>query len=477
MTQNFFVTNNSISTQTYIFTVTSPVVPQTPATLMNGSVGLTITNTDSPSAQLDDNGNAIYTALIDGAGVQTLFNPAYALSCTPAFCSNSQSTDFGIPVPIGGPAALTSIGIRIQFDLSPGDSAGVTSVFNIVRDPGAADGDPPRVRPPRPRGGGSPTRLSARQPRLSIAGPGRERPGPWRSTPGVFPRSGTRVPSIPLEVWRIDEFQGVAGGVRAGTRFADVVRGPIWEGVPMRFLRARLASALVLTAVLSASSAHAVPLYHMWVVLGGNYADDGTLPLTFTPSSVGGSWSLDAPVADPNGTVTSWSSVYDTDPFVTNNVSVINTTGVVQTYIVGVTSPIVPQLPLTNMNGSIGMTITNNLVGSATLTSSAPNAVYRAFIDGLAVGPTAELASNPYTLTCAAALCSTTQNLSFGSPVPVLGPGANSSIGITLRFTLTPGDQASITSVFNIVAVPEPVTGALVGFGLLGLAVAGRKRA
>lgn len=59
----------------------------------------------------------------------------------------------------------------------------------------------------------------------------------------------------------------------------------------------------------------------------------------------------------------------------------------------------------------------------------------------------------------------------------MLGPGANSSIGITLRFTLTPGDQASITSVFNIVAVPEPVTGALVGFGLLGLAVAGRKRA
>lgn len=140
VTQNFVVTNNSGFTQTYVFTVTSPVVPQTPATLMNGSVGLTITNTASPSADLDDNGNAIYTALIDGVGVQTLFNPVYALSCTPAFCSDTDSADFGIPVPIAGPAALTSIGIRIQFDLSPGDSAGVTSVFNIVAIPEPVSG-------------------------------------------------------------------------------------------------------------------------------------------------------------------------------------------------------------------------------------------------------------------------------------------------------------------------------------------------
>lgn len=243
----------------------------------------------------------------------------------------------------------------------------------------------------------------------------------------------------------------------------------------MAFLRARFVTVAAVVAVLSAGAARAdsLPSYWMWVNLGGEVFNANTLPLDFVAAPNGGTWTLDGAAVGTNGSVLSWSSEYDVDPFVTNNVSVINTTGVVQTYVVGVTSPIVPQLPLTNMNGSIGITITNDPAGSATLTSVAPNAVYTANLDG---APVQTLANDPYSLTCAPGFCSTTQSFSFGSPVPIVGPGATTTMGITLRFTLSPGDQASITSVFNIIAVPEPVTGSLLGLGLLGLAVAGRKR-
>ena len=132
VTNNFVVQNNTAFTQTYTVTVTSPVAPPLASTSMLGSVGLTVTNTASPNATLASNApNPVYTALIDNAPVATLFNDPYSLSCGTPFCSNTQSTDFGIPVPVAGPAATTSMGIRIEFTLSPGDSGGVTSVFNI----------------------------------------------------------------------------------------------------------------------------------------------------------------------------------------------------------------------------------------------------------------------------------------------------------------------------------------------------------
>jgi hypothetical protein len=142
VSNNFSVTNTTLVAQIFTVSVTSPIAPVLPTSLMRGSIGITLTDqgplvgdeTDG-SASLDSAlGQAVYRAFIDGNPIpaQSLFLDPYTLSCGSANCSNSQNTDFGIPVRIAGPGGSLSMGITVQFLLSPGDSASVTSTFNII---------------------------------------------------------------------------------------------------------------------------------------------------------------------------------------------------------------------------------------------------------------------------------------------------------------------------------------------------------
>jgi PEP-CTERM motif len=237
---------------------------------------------------------------------------------------------------------------------------------------------------------------------------------------------------------------------------------------------------ILFPALLAAAAAGAATVpYEMTVSLGSDtftLEDLETMGVVgFTPSANGGYYHTYGPITQAGDwQIDSWTSTYDTDPFVTNNLTVTNLSAVTQTFSVTVLSPVVPQLPQTNMDGSVGITITSSpTIAGVTLTSALGADVYTALIDGSAVQG---LATDPYTLTCGGSTCSVTQSFSFGNPIPVPGPGANASIGITIQFSLSPGDQAGVTSVFNIVAVPEPTTLLLVGSGLAGIAFFGRRR-
>jgi hypothetical protein len=168
--------------------------------------------------------------------------------------------------------------------------------------------------------------------------------------------------------------------------------------------------------------------------------------------------------------VDSWSSAYDIDPFVTNNFNVTNISAVTQIFEIVVTIPVVPTGPQTLMTGSIGLSVTNTASGGAALADTGVP-VYRAQIDGSTVQT---LFDPAFALGCAPPFCSDSDNSGF---VNILGPAAATDIAIRIRFSLSPGDSASGTSVFNIEAVPEPITAVMMGLGLAGLAAAGRRRA
>jgi hypothetical protein len=137
------MTNMSTSaSQQFTLIFTLPVAPIGPSTLMGGSVqgGMT-DNTGGPPPTAPPyatvsapTGSALYTARIDGSGVQTLYpDPASFSVGMPFQSGNIPNTAFGTPIPnMPGPAVTTNIGIMLDFILTPGDSASFTSNFVVV---------------------------------------------------------------------------------------------------------------------------------------------------------------------------------------------------------------------------------------------------------------------------------------------------------------------------------------------------------
>jgi len=174
-----------------------------------------------------------------------------------------------------------------------------------------------------------------------------------------------------------------------------------------------------------------------------------------------------------NFTVTNWNLSLDNDPTVTNFFAIQNNLLGAQTFTITVQIPTAGTFgPPVQITGSVqGGATDANGTGGVTLSSSAPTAMYQALVDG---SPVQTLLNDPQNFTSAVPFGSVSTGFVNFGPTN-LGIAATSSIGITIKFTLSPGDIASFTSVFNL--IPEPGTIVLLATGLVGMAHFGRRRA
>jgi hypothetical protein len=109
----------------------------------------------------------------------------------------------------------------------------------------------------------------------------------------------------------------------------------------------------------------------------------------------------------------------------------------------------------------------------ASLSVPSGAAVYSALIDDV---PVQSLLPGPFSVSVLDDFGGAdVPNTAFGEPIPSApGPDVLDSIGIRLRFTLSPGDRASVLGVF-VVETPEPAIAGLLGLAGLGLALLRRR--
>jgi len=145
VTNNYLVTNTGASTATFIATVLLPITSFTYNAVINSSVGVTATDSDGNGTLLFDNDSTtpIYQGGVDFP-LTTLLSlnpstpgtlPITTADCPVAFPGCTATSAAGTAF-LAVPSGTTSlIGIILTFELSAGDSAGITSRFEIANVP------------------------------------------------------------------------------------------------------------------------------------------------------------------------------------------------------------------------------------------------------------------------------------------------------------------------------------------------------
>jgi MYXO-CTERM domain-containing protein len=170
----------------------------------------------------------------------------------------------------------------------------------------------------------------------------------------------------------------------------------------------------------------------------------------------------------------SWDVNANADPFVDAAVSVTNNTGVTQTFTTFMVLNVSVSYAASMMNGSVAATLTNNdfFGGSATLAAAPGRQVFGGYVDTaniFADAPTRTLWEDPFSFDAVGGLAQANDNTFFA---PEAGGAVTTNIGILLEFTLSAGDSATISGLFNV----TPGPGGLAAFALFGLAGTRRRR-
>ena len=141
VTANIVVTNNDISTQNFTLLMSLPVAPFGNAEERGSIVGTVTDLTLDGAIVAAPTGSQIYSPRIDGVdeAVGYLMGDPFSESAGPLGSNTVGPQDFGIPnfVPADQPDVDTNIAIFLNFDLSAGDSASFTAIFEVRPIPGA----------------------------------------------------------------------------------------------------------------------------------------------------------------------------------------------------------------------------------------------------------------------------------------------------------------------------------------------------
>jgi hypothetical protein len=143
VTNNIVVTNPSTTlTQTVVATVVLPIPAFSYNRVVGTSVGVTTTDSNGNGTLSFANNGAtpIFDGTVNGSSVLSLNPPNLPLTtadCPVPFAGCTATSNTGVASQVVPAGVATSIGITLTFDLSPGDSAGITSRFEIVPEPAA----------------------------------------------------------------------------------------------------------------------------------------------------------------------------------------------------------------------------------------------------------------------------------------------------------------------------------------------------
>ncbi len=135
VTVNIVVTNNDVVNQNFSLLMTLPAILG--AVTERGSLVGTITDLTQDDATVSAPvGSRIYTPMIDGVGEVAGFlmdDPFSESAGGPFFSGTVGPADFGIPVAANASQTVdASIGILLDFDLTAGDSASFTAIFEVL---------------------------------------------------------------------------------------------------------------------------------------------------------------------------------------------------------------------------------------------------------------------------------------------------------------------------------------------------------